>query len=142
MFHAFQFEAENQVIYTSNDEIISYDLKRQLRKIVEECEPGAKIVVLYGIHGAKDGRLAHHDNDLVRCFKMAIEHVEKLEEKSIHEKKISIEHVILDTSSIEGWFGWVEILLFHFLQHFYYVNSFLINVEFFFFCVEILFFSF
>ena len=85
------------MIYTSNDEINSYNLKKLLQKIVEDCKPEVKIVVPYGIHGFKDGRLGHHDNGLVRCFKLAIEHVHEME--IVKEKKISIKGIILDTSS-------------------------------------------
>ena len=55
--------------------------------------------MLYGIHGAKDGRLGNQDNVLVRCFKLTIEQVNEEEKKLITEKNILIEGVVLDTSS-------------------------------------------
>ena len=99
-FYILKFQHENGVIYTSNDEISSYNLKKLLKEIVKDCKPGIKIVVLYGIHGAKDGTMGNHDNNLVRCFNLAIEHVN--EEPFIHEKEVSIESVILDTSTTKS----------------------------------------
>ena len=101
MFFVLQIEDENGVIYTWKDEMISYDLKRLLRKLVKDCRPGVRIVVLYGIHGSADGTLGKQDDKLIRCFKLAIEQVqqEKNTQKFIDEKNISIEGVILDTLS-------------------------------------------
>ena len=81
--------------------MISYDLKRLLRKLVKDCSPGVRIVVLYGIHGSSDGTLGNQDDKLIRCFKLAIEQVQQEEntQKFIDQKKISIEGVVLDTLS-------------------------------------------
>ena len=68
---------------------------------MKDCRPGARIVVLYGIHGSSDGSLGNQDKNLISCFELAIEqvHQEKTTQKFIDEKNISIEGVILDTLS-------------------------------------------
>ena len=78
------------MIYTSNTEITSFDLKRLLRNKIKTCRPGTKIVVLHGIHGYDDGRHGNEDQVLVRTFGLAIEQVEEEKAKEMEEKKISI----------------------------------------------------
>ena len=87
------------MIYTSNTEISSYDLKRLLRNKVQACKPGTKIVVLYGIHGYDDGRHGKEDENLVRSFSLAIEQIKKERLKEIEEKRIWIKGVILKRKS-------------------------------------------
>ena len=63
---------------------------------MEDCRPGVRIVVLYGIHGSADGTLGKQDDKLIRCFKLAIEQVQQEEntQKIIDQKKISIELIL------------------------------------------------
>ena len=70
----------------------SYDLKRLLKIIVKDCRPGVRIVALYGIHGASDGKLGDQDGNLISCFELAMNQVkaDKIFKQIIYEKKISI----------------------------------------------------
>jgi len=87
------------VIYTSNTEITSFDLKRLLRNKIPTCQPGTKIVVLHGIHGFADGRYGHEDQKLVRSFGLAIQQIEKEKAELMTKNQISIKGVILKKES-------------------------------------------
>ena len=71
-------------------------MKKFLRNKVETCRPDTKIVVLHGIHGQESGLLGNEDNNLDRCFSLAIDQLYEEKSKIIEDKDISIKGVVLE----------------------------------------------
>lgn len=68
-----------------------------LKDIVEKCQQGTKIALLYGIHGTSEGEIGEEDKILIDCFSYAHKLVQDGDEKKeiIKEKGISIQSVVL-----------------------------------------------
>ena len=74
---------------------VSVILKEKLKSILQTCRPDIKIVILYGIIGLKDGTFGKEDKNIVLSINYAIRSAQHEEEKTMKDKNISIESIIL-----------------------------------------------
>ena len=74
---------------------LSVILKEKLKSILQTCRPDIKIVILYGIIGLKDGTFGKEDKNIVLSINYAIRSAQHEEEKTMKDKNISIESIIL-----------------------------------------------
>ena len=74
---------------------LSVMLKEKLKSILQTCRPDIKIVILYGIIGLKDGTFGKEDKNIVLSINYAIRSAQHEEEKTMKDKNISIESIIL-----------------------------------------------
>ena len=84
---------ENGIIH------LSVILKEKLKSILQTCRPDIKIVILYGIIGLKDGTFGKEDKNIVLSINYAIRSAQHEEEKTMKDKNISIESIILRKES-------------------------------------------
>ena len=67
-------------------------------EILEKCPKSANIAIIYGIHGQSTGNIGQYDENLVSCFKFAIENKNVQDLKN--EKNLTIRTIIPRTKEI------------------------------------------
>ena len=77
-----------------------WKFKNSIKSEIKKVQPGTKFLVMFGIHGSRQGYLLNTDEKLRLSFNAAIDAVKRTEHEILEEKGIIIEPLEIETQEM------------------------------------------